>query len=67
MDYSPAGSSDHRILHARILEQVAIPFSRGSSLSRNQIQVSCISGGLFIVWVIKEVPEKAKYKGFISR
>ena len=28
MDYSPPGSSDHRILQARILEWVAIPFSR---------------------------------------
>ena len=31
MDYSPAGSSVHRILQARILEWVAISFSRGSS------------------------------------
>ena len=33
MDCSPPGSSVHRILQARILEWVAIPFSRGSSLS----------------------------------
>ena len=31
MDYSPPGSSVHGILQARILEWVAIPFSRGSS------------------------------------
>ena len=31
MDYSPPGSSVLRILQARILEWVAIPFSRGSS------------------------------------
>ena len=31
MDYSLPGSSVHRILHARVLEWVAIPFSRGSS------------------------------------
>ena len=31
MDYSPLGSSVHGILKARILEWVAIPFSRGSS------------------------------------
>ena len=30
-DYSPPGSSVHRILWARILEWVAISFSRGSS------------------------------------
>ena len=31
VDYSPTGSSVHGILQARILEWVAIPFSRGSS------------------------------------
>ena len=31
MDYSPPGSSGHGILQARILEWVAIPFSRGST------------------------------------
>ena len=31
MDRSPPGSSVHGILQARILEWVAIPFSRGSS------------------------------------
>ena len=31
MDYSPPGSSVHGIVQARILEWVAISFSRGSS------------------------------------
>ena len=31
VDYSPTGSSVHGILQARILEWVAISFSRGSS------------------------------------
>ena len=31
VDYSPPGSSNHGILQARILEWVAISFSRGSS------------------------------------
>ena len=31
MDCSPPGSSAHGILQARILEWVAIPFSKGSS------------------------------------
>ena len=35
MDYSPPGSSVHGILQARMLECVAIPFSRGSSLPRD--------------------------------
>ena len=36
MDYSPPSSSVHGILQARILEWVAIPFSRGSSRPRDQ-------------------------------
>ena len=35
-DCSPPGSSVHGILQARILEWVAIPFSRGSSRPRDQ-------------------------------
>ena len=31
MDYGPPGFSVHEILHGRILEWVAMPFSRGSS------------------------------------
>ena len=34
MDYSPPGSSVHGILHARTLEQLTIPCSRGSAQSR---------------------------------
>ena len=35
MDCSPPGSSAHGILQARILEWLAISFSRGSSLPRD--------------------------------
>ena len=41
-DCSPPGSSVHGILQARVLEWVAISFSRGSSRSRDGTQVSCI-------------------------
>ena len=44
---SPSGSPVHVIFQARILEWVAIPFSRGSSQLRDQTQVSCIAGGFF--------------------
>ena len=37
----------HGILQARILEWVAIPFSKGSSQPRDRTQVSCIAGGFF--------------------
>jgi len=50
MDCSPAGSSVHGILQARILEWVAFPFSRGSSQPRHRTQVSRIAGGFFPVW-----------------
>ena len=42
MDCSPPGSSVHATLQARILEQVAISFSRGSSGPRDRTIVSCI-------------------------
>ena len=41
MDCSLPDSSVHRILQARILEWVAISFSRGFSQPRDQTQVSC--------------------------
>ena len=40
MDYSLPGSSVHGIFHARILEQVAISYSIGSSQPRDQTCVS---------------------------
>ena len=44
MDCSPPGSSVHGILHARILEWVAISFSRWSSQPRDRTWVSCTAG-----------------------
>ena len=40
----------------RIMQWVAYPFSRGSSWPRNQTRVSCIAGGIFTNWVIREIP-----------
>ena len=42
MDYSLSGSSVHGIFQIRILEWVAISFSRGSSWFRGWTRVSCI-------------------------
>ena len=50
MDCSPSGFSVHGILQARTPECVVMPFSRGSSQSRDQPQVSPIAGGFFTVW-----------------
>ena len=38
----------------RILEWVAYPFSSGSSWPRNWTWVSCITGGFFTNWAIRE-------------
>ena len=46
MDYSLLVSPAHGISQARILEWVAISFSRGPSRSRDQTHVSYIAGGL---------------------
>ena len=63
MDYTV-----HGILQARILEWVAVPFSRVSSQPRDQTQVSHIAGGFFyqlshnkksvfvnVPWVLEEI------------
>ena len=44
------GSSVHGILQARILEWVAIPFSRGSSWPRDQTHISWVS------YIVRQVP-----------
>ena len=54
MDCSPPGSSVHGILQARILEWVAMPFSRGFSTPRDRTQVSCIAGRSFTIWASRE-------------
>ena len=54
MDCSPPGSSVHGILQARILEWVAIPFSRVSFRPRDQTHVPCITSSFFTIWVIRE-------------
>ena len=78
MDCSLPGSSVLGILHARILEWVAILFSRGSSLLRDQTQVSCIAVRFFTIWAnrealcwvifdhLEETPEKLSSK-FVKR
>ena len=50
---SPPGSSIHGILQARILECVAISFSRGSSQPTDWTWVSCVAGRLFTVWATR--------------
>ena len=47
MGCSLPGSSIHGIFQARVLEWVAISFSRGSSQPRDRTWVSCIAGRCF--------------------
>ena len=54
IDCSLPGSSIHGILQARILEWVAISFSKGSSRPRNRTWVSCIAGQFFTDRAIRE-------------
>ena len=53
-DCSPPGSSVRGIFQARILEGVAVSFSRGSSWSRDQTQVTHIAGRHFNLWTTRE-------------
>ena len=55
MDCSLPGSSIHGIFQARILEWIAISFSRRSSWPRDWILVSHIVGRRFTVWATREV------------
>ena len=55
MDYSPPGFSLHGILQARMLEWVAMPFSRWSFQPRDQTQVTCTAGRFFTIWATSSV------------
>ena len=48
MDCNLPVSSVHGISQARILEQIAIFFSRGSSQPKDQTHIFCIGNGFFI-------------------
>ena len=57
MDCSLPGSSVHGIFQARILEWVAISFSKRSSRLRDWTRVSRIIGRHFTIWATREVKE----------
>ena len=56
MDCSLQGSFVNGIFKARVLEWVAISFSRRSSPPRDQTWVSCIAGRHFTIWATREAP-----------
>ena len=57
VDCSLPGSSIHGIFQARVLEWVAISFSRGSSQPRGWTWISCIAGRCFTIWARSEASE----------
>ena len=52
--WDPMDYTVHGILQARMLECVAIPFSRQSSQPRDRTQVSHVAGRFFISWATRE-------------
>ena len=54
MDGSPSDFSIHGVFQVRILEWVAISFSRGSSPPRNRTQVSRTAGRHFTLWAKRD-------------
>ena len=56
MDCSPPGSSVRGIFQARVLQWVAISFSRESSQLRDRTQVSCTAGRCFTIWATRNPP-----------
>ena len=67
MDYSPPGSSFHGILQARILEWIAISFSRGSSRPRDRTLVSLLAGRRFNLWATREALYVYTYKHLFAK
>ena len=57
-DCSLPGSSVHEISQARVLEWVAISFSRGFFPPRDRTWVSSIAGRCFTVWATNNLPQK---------
>ena len=60
LDYSPPGFSVLGILQARILEWIAISFSRGSSQPRDWTLVSGIAGRFFTIWATGKSPKRIR-------
>ena len=54
MDYNLVGSSASGISQARILQLVAVPYSRESSLPSDEIQVSCTDRRILYCWATRK-------------
>ena len=67
MDCSLPGSSVHGVLQARILDWVAISFSRGSSWIRSWTHISCIGRRILYPWATGDTFYKIKLQSSESR
>ena len=67
MDCSPPDSSVHGLFQARILEQIALSYSRGSSCHREWTHVSCVSCiGRWILQHCDTLNTFTHYKRFLA-
>ena len=64
MEHSLPGSFVRGILQARMLEWVAILFSRGSSQPTYQTWIFCIADRFFTIWATREVHEGPNFSIF---
>ena len=67
MDCSLPGSSVHGIFQARVLEWIAISFSRGSSRPRDWTKISRIAGRPFTIWATREAKSSLIWNYFICK
>ena len=65
VDCSPPSFSTHGIFQARVLEWVAIPFSRGSSPPRDQTQIFWTAGRCVIVWATQAHVQREWLQSFL--
>ena len=66
MDCSPTGSSVHGISQERILEWIAISFSRGSSWPRGWMHVSCLGRQILYLWATSSVQLLSLIRLFVT-
>ena len=66
MHHNLLGSSVHGIFQARVLEWVAISFSRGSSRHRDGTWISCTADRRFTVWVTRKAGGHVGRAGALS-
>ena len=67
MDCSIPGSSVHGIFQARVLEWVAISFSRESSQPRDRTWVAHIAGRHFTIWATRDAEIEAVIKNLRTK